>query len=237
MTAYPFDPIGNVRSCFTEKFGAPRQPGLVPQARAIIDIAAPYNQIEAFRGLEQFSHLWILFIFHQCPRKPWKPTVRPPRLGGNQRLGVFATRSGFRPNPIGQSAVALEKIIRQNGSVQVHVRGHDFVDGTPVIDIKPYLPYADAIPSAHGAYAHAKPAAKFVVRFSEQAAAACRALENGGYPQLRELATSVLALDPRPAYCRTDLERRHGLTLWDLNIRYRIEAGTIVVETISSGMR
>ncbi len=143
---FRFAPIGIVRSCFREKFGIPRQPGLAPAARATLELLPPHNQPAAVRGLEDFSHVWLVFVFHGVPASRWQPTVRPPRLGGNRRLGVFATRSPFRPNPIGLSVVALDRIVTGQGRVALHLSGVDVLDGTPVLDIKPYLPYADRVP-------------------------------------------------------------------------------------------
>ena len=155
---FTFAPIGVIHSCFKEKFGIPRQPGLVPAARAVLELLPPYNRAEAVRGLEGFSHIWVSFVFHACLDAPWKPTVRPPRLGGNRRLGVFATRSTHRPNPIGLSAVELERIETGPGRVLLHLKGADLMDGTPVLDIKPYLPYSDVIPGATGGFAAEAPA-------------------------------------------------------------------------------
>ena len=154
---FTFHPIGVIRSCFTEKFGIPRQPGLVPAARATLEVFSPYDHDEAFRDLDEFSHLWVLFVFHGIPAAKWRPTVCPPRLGGNRRTGVFATRSGFRPNPIGMSAVSLEGIRRQNGKLLLEMSGVDLLDRTPVLDIKPYLPYADALSGAFGGFADRPP--------------------------------------------------------------------------------
>ena len=163
---FSFEPVGVIHSCFKEKFGIPRQPGLAPDARAVLELLPPYNRAEAVRGLEGFSHVWLSFIFHACLGEPWKPTVRPPRLGGNRRLGVFATRSTHRPNPIGLSAVELEKIEAAPGRVLLHLKGVDLLDGTPVLDIKPYLPYSDNIPGALGGFAPEMPAAPFEVSFA-----------------------------------------------------------------------
>ena len=131
-----FEPIGVIHSCFKQKFGISRQAGLVPEAHAYLQMHPPYDQENFIRGLDGFSHVWIIFLFHRCKRRGLKSTVRPPRLGGNRRLGVFATRSGFRPNPIGMSAVELKKIIKKYGCLRLYMRGTDILDGTPVLDIK-----------------------------------------------------------------------------------------------------
>ena len=232
MTDYAFKPIGFIRSCFPEKFGIPRQPGLVPDAAAQLEIAPPFQRPEAFRALETFSHIWILFVFHQCLDSGWKATVRPPRLGGNRRVGVFASRSGFRPNPIGQSVVELAGLDNVPGRITLHLRGVDLLDGTPVLDIKPYLPYCDALPHAASGYAPQRPAAKKPVAFSPQAVRACRRLENLRYDGLQGLITDLLALDPRPGYADHTGKQAFGMRLWDLNIRFRIEADRFVVESI-----
>lgn len=187
------EPIGTLSSCFKEKFGIPRQPGLVPEARAILTLKPLPEMRRALRGLEGFSHVWILFLFHRAA-PGWKPVIRPPRLDGKRTVGVFASRSPHRPNPIGISAVELERI--EERSLQIHLKGVDFLDGTPVIDLKPYLPYADAIPRARTGWADL-PSAKLQVRFEAPAARVCRA-----NPGLRKLVAQILSLDPRPAFQR-----------------------------------
>ena len=142
MSSFQFEQIGVIRSPYKEKFAVPRQPGLVKSANGELHLIAPYNQADAVRGLEAFSHLWILFVFHQTMEGGWRPTVRPPRLGGNARMGVFATRSTFRPNPIGMSLVELKEVVCHKDSVILKLGSLDLVDGTPVVDIKPYLPFA-----------------------------------------------------------------------------------------------
>ncbi|STQ14046.1 protein YaeB [Enterobacter cloacae] len=151
MSAFHFEQIGVIRSPYKEKFAVPRQPGLVTSGSGELHLIAPYNQADAVRGLEAFSHLWVVFVFHQTMDGGWRPTVRPPRLGGNARMGVFATRSTFRPNPIGMSLVELKGIRCQKDQVILELGSLDLVDGTPVIDIKPYLPFAEALPDARPA--------------------------------------------------------------------------------------
>ncbi|MGE0080608.1 MAG: tRNA (N6-threonylcarbamoyladenosine(37)-N6)-methyltransferase TrmO [Thiohalomonadaceae bacterium] len=224
---YTFRPIGVVHSPFKEKFGIPRQPGLVPEVRATLKLLPPFDREEALRGLEGFSHLWLVFVFHAVPEGPWKPTVRPPRLGGNERVGVFATRSMFRPNPIGLSVVELEGFGREDGRLVLHLRGADLLDGTPVLDIKPYLPYVDAIPDARGAYAPSAPATLAEIAFTPEAAAACAALEPR-HPGLTRLITAVLAQDPRPGY-RTEEQGEYGMRLMDVNVRWRAEGEQVTV--------
>jgi tRNA-Thr(GGU) m(6)t(6)A37 methyltransferase TsaA len=229
MSAFTFKPIGTIHSCFPEKFGIPRQPGLAPDAKAVLEIHRPYLNQEAFRNLELFSHIWILFVFHRCLRTSWKATVRPPRLGGNRRVGVFASRSGFRPNPIGQSAVELIAIERPPGKIFLHLKGVDLLDGTPVLDIKPYLPYADSLPQAENGFAPGPPPKTTAVRFSDEAAQTCRLLEEQSYPRLARLIADLLALDPRPAYAPGSERRSYGMRLWDLNIRFEVHDDHIAV--------
>ena len=225
-----FAPIGFVRSCFREKFGIPRQPGLAPAARATLALLPPYSQPAAVRGLEAFSHVWLVFAFHGVPAGRWQPTVRPPRLGGNRRLGVFATRSPFRPNPIGLSAVALDRIATDRGRVTLHLSGVDLLDGTPVLDIKPYLPYADAIPAAIGGFAAEAPETGPAVEFSPAATAFCAAWPGG---DLRELIVQILRQDPRPAYERADpAPKRHGMKLHDCDVRWETRDGVVRVTDI-----
>ena len=198
--AYGFTPIGVVHSCFKEKFGIPRQPGLVPEAKATLEILAPFNRCEAIGGLDGFSHIWVIFVFHAVMRDQWRPTVRPPRLGGNQRVGVFASRSPFRPNPVGLSLVKLETIECDGERCLLQLSGADILDGTPVMDIKPYLPYAEALPEAEGGYASGYPEHSISVSFSTLAESQCAELEGKGQPGLRRLIEQVLSQDPRPAY-------------------------------------
>ncbi len=225
-------PIGIVHSCFKEKFGIPRQPGLVPAAGATLELLPPYDREEALRGLEQFSHAWIIFLFHQAIQKQWKPMVRPPRLGGNQRLGVFATRSPFRPNPLGLSAVELGVIERVDGRLQIHLGGADLVEGTPVLDIKPYVPYADSIPAARGGFADQAPEAALSVVFEPDAETVLTQLGDSG--RLRELIRQVLRQDPRPAYRDArDEQREYGMHLHDFNIRWRHDGDLVRVLAIT----
>jgi len=221
--------LGIVHSCFRQKFGIPRQPGLVPEAEASIEILPPYDRDEAFRGLEQVSHIWLVFIFHQAMREEWSPTVRPPRLGGNQRIGVFATRSNFRPNPIGLSLVRLTGIERRDGRLYLEVRGGDLLDGTPILDIKPYLPYADSVEGASTGFADAPPDT-LPVQFSEQAAAQLQEFDNTE-GRLSSLIASMLSYDPRPAY-QQQPGREYGCQVHDYNVIWKVEDGVVHVLAI-----
>lgn len=166
MSAFQFAQIGVIRSPYKEKFAVPRQPGLVKHGGGELHLLPPYNQADAVRGLEAFSHLWVLFVFHQTMEGGWRPTVRPPRLGGNARMGVFATRSTFRPNPIGMSLVKLKGVRCHKDQVILQLGSLDLVDGTPVVDIKPYLPFAEALPDASASYAQQAPQAEMTVSFT-----------------------------------------------------------------------
>ena len=214
---YRFEPIGIVHSPYRDKFAVPRQPGLVPAARGELHLLGDCNRGEALEGLEGFSHLWLTFVFHRVMDQGWKPRVRPPRLGGNRRVGVFATRSPFRPNPIGLSAVRLLGIEERGGQWLLHLGGIALVDGTPILDIKPYVPYADAIAGARGGFAEDSPP-PVAVSFARAGLEQLDALAPG-YPDLRVLITQVLAQQPRPAYQRDD-ERVYGMALYDLDIRW-----------------
>lgn len=222
MSTFQFEQIGVIRSPYKEKFAVPRQPGLVKSGGGELHLIAPYNQADAVRGLEAFSHLWVLFIFHQTMEGGWRPTVRPPRLGGNARMGVFATRSTFRPNPVGMSLVELNGIRCQKDQVILELGGLDLVDGTPVVDIKPYLPFAEALRDARASYAQQAPQADMPVYFTDALAAELVHLEKR-YPRLREFIVDVLAQDPRPAYRKEeDAGKAYAVWLLDFNVRWRV---------------
>ncbi|WP_374354092.1 tRNA (N6-threonylcarbamoyladenosine(37)-N6)-methyltransferase TrmO [Chitinimonas sp.] len=228
MSNWPMQPIGMIESCFKEKFAIPRQPGLCPSAEATLHLLPPFDQADTVRGLEAFSHVWLLFAFHETAAQGWRPTVRPPKLGGNQRVGVFATRSTFRPNPIGMSVARLAGIETDQG-VRLRLAGADLLDGTPVLDIKPYLAYADAIAHASNGYADAGNAPLAVSFAAEVEPALARLTQR--LPHLRQLISEVLAQDPRPGYA-DDPDREYGMALYDLNIRWRCQAGMAVVCSI-----
>ena len=226
-----YRPIGVIHSPFREKFGIPRQPGLAPAARAILEPIPPYDRPEAFEGLDDFSHIWVLFHFHVTARETWKPTVRPPRLGGNRRVGVFASRSMFRPNPIGLSVVALERIDRSGPRPILHLQGVDLLDGTPVLDIKPYLPWVEALPDARAAYAGKRPGTTMPIRYTPDAR---KQLNDAAMtcPDLPVLVEQILALDPRPAYrtAKDQRERIYGMRLAGFDVRWKTtDAGIEVV--------
>lgn len=225
---YEFEPIGIIHSPYKEKFGIPRQPGLIKEARAELVLSAPYNRPEAVVGLEGYSHIWIQFVFHQAMRSEWQPTVRPPRLGGNRRVGVFASRSPFRPNPIGLSVVRLERVRCERGEVILDLSGIDLLDGTPVLDIKPYVRYVDSIPDADSGFAPVAPEVQFKVLFSELAQQQVR--ERAGSEGLADFITHLLETDPRPAYSGESLPGRvYGIRLYDFDLRWEIIGDVINV--------
>lgn len=221
-------PIGVVRSPFREKFGIPRQPGLTPHALSRLVLAPPYARPECCEGLREFSHLWLLFVFHASAAQGWSPTVRPPRLGGNDRRGVFATRSMFRPNPVGQSLVELVDMVEGEQGMELLLRGADLLDGTPVLDIKPYLPYVEALPEARGGFATEAPE-RLPVQWTAAATAAAATLKVD--PDLMCLIDEVLALDPRPAYAGQSHEpgRVYGVWLAHVNVKFQVMADTVTV--------
>jgi tRNA-Thr(GGU) m(6)t(6)A37 methyltransferase TsaA len=225
------EPIGILHSPFDEKFGIPRQSGLADHAWGEIRFLPPCDDPAMLDGLEGFSHLWLIFLFSAHLGQGWRSRVRPPRLGGNREVGVWASRSPFRPNPIGLSLVRLETVIRQPRPV-LRVAGVDLLDGTPILDIKPYLPYADAITTARAGYANAAPDARLTVCFGAQADAA---LGSGPGAALRALIVEVLSLDPRPAY-RDGAEpaRRYGMALAGHEVHWRVLAPDLVeVESVT----
>ncbi|MBT7301727.1 MAG: tRNA (N6-threonylcarbamoyladenosine(37)-N6)-methyltransferase TrmO [Victivallales bacterium] len=230
--SYAMKPVGVVHSCFREKFGIPRQPGLVPAAEATIELLPPADQPEAVRGLDGFSHLWVVFVFHACPDGKWRPTVRPPRLGGNERVGVFASRSPFRPNRTGLSLVKLEKVVADATGVRLRVSGADLLDGTPVLDLKPYIPYAESVPEASAGFASTAPESRLTVRFSTAAEAAIAARSD--LPRLHELIEQLLVLDPRPATRRED-DRVYGFRLYDFDVRWRVIGTEAEVVELGTG--
>ena len=217
MEMHEIKVIARIRSDFPEKFGIPRQSGLVPELRAKIVFEPEFRNADALRGIEGFSHLWLIWQFSAAVRETWSPTVRPPRLGGNERVGVFATRSPFRPNAVGLSCVKLEGVAHEEGSGDVLiVSGADLMDGTPIYDVKPYRPYADAHPEARGGFA---PSPK------ETLAVDCPPELLAALPEgQREALLGVLAQDPRPQY-QHDPERVYGMSFggWDVKFRVRGE--------------
>ena len=221
-------PVAVVRSPFHERFGIPRQPRLAEQVPGRLEFLPPYNRAEAVAGLEAFSHLWLLFQFHANPDTGPALTVRPPRLGGNARVGVFASRSPYRPNPIGLSVVRLEAVAQTANGPVLHLRGVDLLDGTPVLDVKPYVPYADAVPEARGGFAEAD-IPRLPVRFSADAGR--RLSVRPDTDEVRAVVEAVLGLDPRPGYRQDapDSDRVLGMRLYDFDLRWRVVGGVVEV--------
>ncbi|MEO0352457.1 MAG: tRNA (N6-threonylcarbamoyladenosine(37)-N6)-methyltransferase TrmO [Cyanobacteria bacterium P01_A01_bin.15] len=218
--AVTFTPIAHIESCYPDRFGIPRQAGLVPSAYADIIFDATEENKLALRGIREFSHIWVLFVFHGQTFGAFKPLVRPPRLGGNKYVGVYATRSPNRANPLGMSAVRLLGIAEQKGKLRLQVQGGDFLDGTPVIDIKPYVPYADAIDSAQGAWA-VEPETLLPVCWSSAAEAVLAASIEPKPGLLRRLIEETLGQDPRPGYERGRDGR--GGQRWNMQVSdYRV---------------
>ena len=214
--------IARMHSDFATKFGIPRQSGLVEELRSTIVFEPAFRHADALRGLEDFSHLWIIWQFSEAVRTGWSPTVRPPRLGGNTRMGVFATRSPFRPNNLGLSSVRILGLeeTKEHGTV-IHVAGADLMDGTPIFDIKPYIPYADAHPEATGGFTDTAGDFLLTVNFP---APLLEKLPEGK----REAAIGVLSHDPRPSYQRKP-GRVYGLTFAGFDIRFTVEENTLTV--------
>ena len=212
--------IAHMRSDFPAKFGVPRQSGLVPELKSTVVFTPEFRNPDTLRGLEGFSHLWLIWLFDRSVRAEWSPTVRPPRLGGNQRLGVFATRSPFRPNPIGLSCVELAGIETTGEGPVLHVRGADLVDGTPILDIKPYIPYADSRPDARSGFAPG-PSETLEVEIPP-------ALLERVPPSQREALRGVLSHDPRPHY-QDDPERVYGFGFAGMEVKFMVAQGRVVV--------
>lgn len=222
---YTMKVIARIHSDFPEKFGIPRQSGLVPALRAKIVFEPEYRNPDALRGIEGFSRLWLIWQFSAAVRDTWSPTVRPPRLGGNERVGVFATRSPFRPNAIGLSCVKLEGVRHEDGLGDVLiVSGADLMDGTPIYDIKPYLPYADAHPEALGGFA---PSPKETIEVKSPPELLQKLPEGQ-----REALLGVLAQDPRPQY-QNDPERVYGMSFGGWDVKFRVKDGVLTVLSLA----
>ena len=226
MSGYTLKTIARIRSDFPTKFGIPRQAGIVSELESLIVFEPEYRNDEALRGIEDFSHLWLIWQFSENVREDWSPTVRPPRLGGNTRMGVFATRSPFRPNPLGLSSVKLEGIeMRPEVGPVLLVRGADLMDGTPIYDIKPYIPYADCHPDAAAGFTAQTQFHHVEVVCPEEVWAQVPAAERDG---LR----GVLENDPRPSY-QHDPERVYGMEFAGLEVHFKVDGDTLTVTDVS----
>lgn len=211
---FQMKPVGVLRTCYPDKFGVPRQPRLVKDAWGEVLLEPEYAKPEAVRGLELFSHLWLVTLFHLVPEDHAALTARPPRLGGNERVGIFASRSPFRPNRIGLSVVELVEIVQREGGIRLRVRGVDWVDGTPVLDIKPYVPYADAIAHAAGGYAGAEPERVKVEWECELPLDA----------MARSIIEDSISLSPQPSY-QDEPRRTYGAMMAGYNVRWMSDGG------------
>ena len=225
MDHISIDVIARMRSDFSTKFGIPRQSGLVEELRSAIVFEPEFRNDDALRGIEEFSHLWIIWQFSEAVRQGWSPTVRPPRLGGNTRMGVFATRSPFRPNNLGLSCVRLLNVehTKEYGTV-LHVGGADLMDGTPIFDIKPYIPYGDCKMDATGGFTDRAEDFLLKVDFPEE-------LLKKLPEQKREALIGVLSHDPRPSY-QKDPKRVYGLTFAGFNIRFTVQGDLLTVQEV-----
>ena len=223
--SYLMKPIAHIRTDFPAKFGVPRQAGLVGALTGTIVFEKEYRVDAALRGLEQYSHAWLVWVFSEAAREGWSPTVRPPRLGGNTKMGVFATRSPFRPNPIALSAVKLAgtEDTKAFGTV-LHVAGADLMDGTPILDIKPYLPYVDAIPGAAGGFTEQAKEYALRVEFPPD-------LMRLVPQEKREALLGVLESDPRPSY-QEDSERVYGFGFAGLEVKFTVSQGVLTVRRV-----
>ena len=218
----PMNIIARIYNDFPEKFGIPRQPGLVKGLEGRIVFEPEYRAAEAFRGLDGYSHIWLIWDFSENRADGWSPTVRPPHLGGNKRVGVWATRSPFRPNPIGLSLVELKKIeLNSPDGPVLHVAGADLMNETPILDIKPYLPYVESIPDARGGFTDSDDSPELKVEIPDHLA---KLVPEGKTGPLR----GVLAQDPRPHY-HDDPERIYGMSFAGMEIRFRVDGGILCV--------
>ena len=221
MNGSGLDIIARIETPFAEKFGVPRQSGIADSPGRIV-FEKPFRDVDAVRGLEGFSHIWLIWQFDRAQRQSWSPTVRPPRLGGNERVGVFATRSPFRPNSLGLSAVELERVVLDEPEGPVlYVRGADMVSGTPIVDIKPYLAYADSYPDAAGGFTGGDAGAVLTVDFPPELLAQFDSGQRHGL-------LSALAADPRPRY-QDDPDRVYGMAYAGKNVRFTVQDGTVQV--------
>ena len=234
MTEVKMPIIGYMKSPYREKFGIPRQPNLV-QVESYIEMSVPYNDVLAFEGIEAFSHLWLVWQFHdnKNPEKnQFRPQVRPPRLGGNKKIGVFATRSMYRPSPIGLSVVKLKCVKKEGKSVRVYVTGSDLLDGTPILDIKPYIHYSDAVIDAESGYAQDEPKRKSVIWLDRAIEQKQQLLMSGKLSvQTAQELEAVLSLDPRPAY-QDDEARIYGMKFANLDVKFKVNETCIEIQEL-----
>ncbi|MEA3467698.1 MAG: tRNA (N6-threonylcarbamoyladenosine(37)-N6)-methyltransferase TrmO [Thermodesulfobacteriota bacterium] len=226
---YTIQAIGLIHSCYTEKFGIPRQPGLVKSAKGAIELLSPGDREEMFKELETFSHIWLQFLFHEAVADGWRPTVRPPMLGGRKRVGLFASRSPHRPNFLGLSVVRYLGLRKEKGKLFLDISELDLLHGTPILDIKPYVP-SDRIEGASSGFVKFSER-RIAVRFTPEAEAGCQQYQLQSGRELKCLIREVLEQDPRPASQRSQL-REYGMLLWDRNVRWLAEESGFTVLSV-----
>lgn len=228
MPKYEFESIGYIQTPFKQRFGIPHQPGISESAKGIIFLENNPDYLTAIKRLSDFSHIWIIFVFHNHGGNKWKPSIRPPRLGGAEKVGLFASRSPHRPNPIGISAVKLDHILIDDDRVQIHVSGVDLLDGTPILDIKPYIPLADKIDHANQGWADI-PVKKYPIEITDVAESTFKKIEEDAQIEIRNFAIEMIQLDPRPAYQKRQIPvgpenvgKKFGLTVKNFDVKYEI---------------
>jgi len=215
---YVIEPIGLIHSCYSEKFGIPRQPGLVKSARGAIELLPPCNREEMFTALDSFSHIWLQFLFHEAVADGWRPTVRPPWLGGQKRVGLFASRTPHRPNFMGLSVVRYLGLRKEKGKLYLDISELDLLQGTPIVDIKPYVPYSDQREDATSGFVQFASESQSVT-FTPEAESSCRQYQQRYNRDLKTLIREILEQDPRPASQRSK-QREYGMLLWEMNVRW-----------------
>ena len=226
------NPIGIVHTPFKEKFGIPRQASLIKSCSATIELYKPFCSADSVKGLDLFSDIWLIFGFHHNNNDVWRPLVRPPRLGGNQKIGVFASRSPFRPNGLGLSRVELREVILTKNKASLRISCPDVVDGTPIYDIKPYIHYADSNQDARCGFAQEAPTTNISVAFNQNALLEITNLESSNYKNLKEIIIEILKQDPRPAYKDKDTLKLYGFRLFDLNVVWTQSENLITVKQV-----
>lgn len=234
MTEFTYKTIATLRGPYKQKFAIPRQPNLVPEAMGELVFEKEFADANGLRALDQFSHLWLIWHFHETSAQGWSPLVHPPRLGGKEKVGVFASRSPFRPNSIGLSVVRNLGSAEVDGKLALRVGGIDIVDETPILDIKPYVTYADSIADAESGFANEQPGSQRTISFSASAMQDLTA-SAAEYPRLRDFIVAVLQQDPRPAWrVQANDDKQYGMTLYDFNIKWQFSGDKIEVKAITS---
>jgi tRNA-Thr(GGU) m(6)t(6)A37 methyltransferase TsaA len=234
LTEFTYKTIATLRGPYKQKFAIPRQPNLVPEAMGELVFEKEFADANGLRALDQFSHLWLIWHFHETSAQGWSPLVHPPRLGGKEKVGVFASRSPFRPNSIGLSVVRNLGSAEVDGKLALRVGGIDIVDETPILDIKPYVTYADSIADAESGFANEQPGSQRTISFSASAMHDLTA-SAAEYPRLRDFIVAVLQQDPRPAWrVQANDDKQYGMTLYDFNIKWQFSGDKIEVKAIKS---